>query len=158
MNTHARVSQSVSIVALLFLSAALASAQGVLGQDNARANNVPQAVNEQSKFQEPWVPRYMWAGEVALLFGGVVIEPRFDFMSLANGLGGGFGGWAGTGGGGRSSVGASLGGGGGLGGGGFGRGGFGGGQNGGFGGLSNGLSQGGGLGRGGRRGGFGFGG
>ncbi len=96
---------------------------------------------------------------LALLFGGTVIEPRFDFMSLANGLAGGFGGLAGTGGGaGRSSVGASLGGG--LGGGGFGRGGFGGGQNNGLGGLSNGFGQGagGGLGRSGRRGGLGFGG
>lgn len=70
---------------------------------------VPEPAREQARFQEPWIPKHMWAGDIALLFGGKIIDPRFEFMNLINSLGSGFSGLAGTGNGfGRSTSGGMM--------------------------------------------------
>ena len=136
--------------------------------DDAGGNNpnlgkqggIPEEAEEESRFQDPWIPRCMWAGSIAELFGGDIIDPRFDFMSMAGTTsggygGGGYGGYGGTStgfGGGFGNNGFGGGGLGGFGGGGFGGGGFGGG---GFGGLGGGGFGNTGFGGGGYGGGFG---
>ena len=125
----------------LKIAQALEGGGDLLGGGGGGAAGTPDEVAADVKFQDPWIPRCMWAYEVASLFGGEFVDPRLDFMSLGGGgsQGGGGGGFGGQGGGGF----------GGQGGGGFG----GGGGNRGGGGFGGGGNRGGGFGGGGNRGG-----
>ena len=97
----------------LKIAQALEGGGDLLGGGGGGAAGIPDEVAADVKFQDPWIPRCMWAYEVASLFGGEFVDPRLDFMSLGGGgsQGGGGGGFGGQGGGGF----------GGQGGGGFGR-------------------------------------
>ena len=91
---------------LLSCSVDLVTAQGILNLSDG--DGAPAEVSEEARFQDPWVPKHLWCGDVALLFGGTVIDPRFDFMALAGLSSGGtnFGGGIG---GGQTGIGANTG-------------------------------------------------
>ena len=109
----------------LKIAQALEGGGDLLGGGGGAAAGTPDEVAADVKFQDPWIPRCMWAYEVASLFGGEFVDPRLDFMSLGGGgsQGGGGGGFGGQGGGGFGGQGGGGfgGGGGNRGGGGFGR-------------------------------------
>ena len=106
----------------LKIAQALEGGGDLLGGGGGGAAGIPDEVAADVKFQDPWIPRCMWAYEVASLFGGEFVDPRLDFMSLGGGgsQGGGGGGFGGQGGGGFGGGGGNRGGGN-RGGGGFGR-------------------------------------
>ena len=79
----------------LKIAQALEGGGDLLGGGGGGAAGIPDEVAADVKFQDPWIPRCMWAYEVASLFGGEFVDPRLDFMSLGGGgsQGGGGGGF-----------------------------------------------------------------
>lgn len=84
----------LGLVAVFVLCGALGTsgAQGLLpGPEEGVPEIVPKEVRGEVRYHKI-VPRHIWAGEIAQLIGGTVIEPRFQFMAMGTGtnaLGGG---------------------------------------------------------------------